>query len=143
MAVTAVLSNHFKYQQNAGNIDFSADNFKAILMGPSFAFDKDAHATLADVTADQLATGNGYTQDDEAISVLGVDEDDTNDRSNVTLNDVSWTASGGSIGPFGALVIYDDTTADDTIVGCIDLGTDYTISDGFTFLLQDAVLRLT
>jgi hypothetical protein len=142
MAVTAVLSNHFKYQNNVGNIDFDADTFKVILMDPAFAFDKDAHATLADVTANQIAAGNGYTQDDKTLAGVAVDEDDTNDRSNVTWDDVSWTASGGAFPAIGAAVAYDDTTPDDTVVGCIDFGADYTVADGLSFLLKDIEFRL-
>jgi hypothetical protein len=130
MAVVNTLSNHFKYQKNVGNVDFSSDSFKIILMNTTFAFDKDADATLADVTADQLSTGNGYTQDSKALAGVSVSEDDTNDRCSVTWNNVTWTASGGAIGPTGAAIIYDDDTADDTIVGCIDFGTDLTASAG-------------
>jgi len=51
MAVTCTLSNHFKFQLASGNIDFDADTFKIILLDSSFTFNKDTHATLADVTA--------------------------------------------------------------------------------------------
>jgi hypothetical protein len=137
MAITCTLSNHYKFQLLSGNIDFDADTLKIILMNTTFAFDKDAHATLADVTADQLATGNGYTQNDKTLANASVNEDDVNDKGKVTFDDVTWTASGGDIGPTGAAIIYDDTTADDTVVGCIDFGTDYTIPDGSSFQLQN------
>jgi len=143
MAVTAVLSNHFKYQQNVGNIDFDADVFKVILMNTAFAFDKDAHATLADVTASQIAAGNGYTQNDKTLAGVAVDEDDVNDRSNVTWDDVSFTASGGAFPAIGAFIVYNDTTADDTVIGCIDFGADYTVADGLSFLLKDIEFRLS
>lgn len=137
MAVTATLSNHFKYQKNVGNINFSSDTIKIILMNDSFAFNKDTHATLADVTANQLATEYGYTQNDETLANVSVSEDDTNDKCTVTWDDPSWTASGGSIGPTGSCCLIDDTTADDTVIGCIDFGTDYTIPNGTTFSIQN------
>jgi len=137
MAVTLTLSNHYKYQLMKKTIDLSADTLKIILMNDSFAFDKDAHATLSDVTSDQLSTANGYTQDDKTLANLSLSEDDTNDQGKMTCDDVSWTASGGSIGPTGAAIIYDDTTGDDTVIGCIDFGTDYTISDGSNFEIQN------
>lgn len=142
MAIVATLSNHFKFKLASGDVDFDADTFKIILMNTTFAFDKDAHATLADVTADQLSTGNGYTQDDETLAGVAVTEDDTDDRAEVTWNDVTWTAASGSIGPTGAAIIYDDSTADDTVVGCIDFGADYTIADGSSLQLQDLEFRL-
>lgn len=137
MAITCTLSNHYKFQLLSGNIDFDADTFKVILMNTTFAFDKDAHATLADVTANQLSTGNGYTQDDKTLTGVSVTEDDDNDKGKVTWSNPTWTADGGDIGPTGAAIIYDDTTADDTIIGCADFGTDYTIPDGSSFQLQD------
>jgi len=143
MAITCTLSNHYKFQLLSGVIDFDVDTFKIILMNTTFAFDKDAHATLSDVTADQLATGYGYTQNDKTLANVAVTEDDVNDKGKVTFDDVTWTASGGSIGPTGAAIIYDDTTADDTVVGCIDFGTDYTIPDGSSFQLQNLEVDIT
>ena len=137
MAITATLSNHFKYMQATKEIDFENDVFKIVLLDSTFAFDPDSHATLADVTAHQLATANGYTQNDKALAGVSVTEDDANDRVSVTWTNATWTASGGSIGPTGAAVVYDDTTADDTVVGCIDFGTDYTIADGSSLQFQN------
>jgi len=137
MAVTRTLSNHYKYQLGVGNIDFSSDVIKMILLNTTYAFDKDADATLADVTADQLSTANGYTQDNKTLANVTVTEDDTNDQLSVTWDDVTFTASGGDIGPFGAAIIYDDTTADDTVIACIDLGTDRTIVNGESYQFTD------
>lgn len=142
MAVTVTVPNHAKYMQATKKIDYENDVFKAILMNSSFAFDKDAHATLADVTASQLATGNGYTQNDKTLTGVAVSEDDTNDKAAVTWSDPTWTASGGSIGPTGAIIIYDDTTTDDTIVFCGDFGTDYTITDGSSFQPQNIAMDI-
>jgi hypothetical protein len=115
-------------------------------MDNTFAFDKDAHATLADVIASpstELATANGYTQQDKELSGGTLTEDDTGDKGYRTFDNVTWTASTGSIGPTGAAVIYDDTSSDDTVVGCIDFGTDYTIPDGSSFQIQDITFSLT
>lgn len=141
MAITAILSNHYKAELLKGNIDLDGDTLKVILMNTTFAFDKDTHAILADVTADQLATANGYTQNDKILTTPAVAEDDANDRGQLTVDDPTFTAAGGSIGPTGAAIIYDDTTADDTVVGCIDFGTDYTISDGSSLQLQNIVIN--
>jgi len=143
MAITLTISNHFKYQLMDKQVDLSADTLKIILMDNAFAFDKDAHATLANVTADQLSTANGYTQNDKTLDNLVLAEDDTNDKGKMTCDDVTWTASGGSIGPTGAACIYDDTTSDDTVIGCIDYGTDYTIGDGSSFSIKSIEIDVT
>lgn len=143
MAIVSTLSNHYKYQKMAKQIDHINDTFKIILMNDSFVFDKAAHATLADVSASELATGHGYTQQNKTLTGGTLTEDDTGDRAYRIFDDVSWGASGGSIGPTGSALIYDDTTSDDTVVGCIDFGTDFTIPDGSTFQIQSPTISDT
>lgn len=136
MSVIVTVSNHFKYMKDTKKVDMANDVFIAILMNTTFAFNKDTHATLADVTANQLATANGYTQNAKVLANAVVTEDDTEDAAITVWDNVTWMASGGDIGPTGAAIIYDDTTTDDTIVACIDFGTDYTIPATASFQLQ-------
>jgi hypothetical protein len=136
MAVVTTVPNHYKYLMKTKVIDEANDVFKIVLMNTSFAFDKDAHALLADVTSNQIATGNGYTQNNKTLSGVAITEDDSTDKAKTVWSDVTWTASGGSIGPVGAAIIYDDTAANDPIVMCIDFGADFTTPDGFSFLIQ-------
>jgi len=143
MAATYTVSNHFKQQLNLGNITFDADDFKAILMNTTFTFDPDTHATLADVTADQLVTGGGYTQDTKALTGVSVTEDDVNNKSAVTWDNVTWTATTGGIPSTGAYIIYDDTTSDDTVCWCVDFGTDYAVPDTFSIQIQDIAYSTT
>jgi len=141
MAIVSVLSNRFKYMRDLKNVDMLNDTFKAILMDTAFAFNPDTHSTLADVTANQLASGNGYTQNDKELAGVTVEEDDANNRSRTTWTNVTWTASGGSIGPTGALVIYDDSVTEKTVLGCVDFGTDYTIADGSSLQFQNLAMN--
>lgn len=143
MAISSTASNHYKFQLASGNVDFDADVFKVILMNTTFAFDKDAHATLSDVTSDQLATGGGYTQDSKTLANVSITEDDTNDKASVTWDDVTWTATVGGIPATGAAIIYDDTAADDTVIGCIDFGTDYATPEGSSFQLQSVSVDIS
>lgn len=138
------VSNHAKYQLVSGNIDFDAHVFKIILMATGFVYNKDTHSTYADVAANELATGNGYTQNTKTLSEdPTVTEDDTNDRASVQWDNVVWTASGGSIGPTPGAIIFDDSTADDTIIGFIDFTTDQTATSGGTFTIPDIEFRLS
>ena len=136
MAIVVTVPNHFKYLLATKAIDFANDAFKIILMNTTFAFDKDTHATLADVTADQLSTGYGYTQDNKTLSGVTVTENDTTDKATAVWSDITWTASGGAIGPTGAAIIFDDTVSGDPVVMCIDFGADYTVADSFSFQIQ-------
>jgi len=109
MAVVSTLSNHAKFMLKTKKIDTENDVFKIILMDNAFAFDKDTHATLADVTASQLATTGGYTQNDKTLAGVAETEDDANDRSRTTWSNVTWTGSGGGFGPTGAAILIDET----------------------------------
>ena len=113
MAVTLTLSNHYKYQLMKKKIDLSVDTLVMILMNHTFAFDKDAHATLANIAADQLATEYGYTQNAKELTTKVLTEDDANDKGKMVCDDISWAASGGSIGPTGAAIILDFSAIDD------------------------------
>ena len=137
MAVTTTNSNHYKYQLGTAKINFQSDVFKMILMSPSFTFDKDAHAILADVTASQIATGNGYTQNSITLANVNLTEDDTNDRFIATWSNVTIVASGGTIADFGSVIVYDDTTTDKTIIFHTDLDTTVSLSTGLSFIAQN------
>lgn len=136
------VSNHGKFQLCSGAINFGTDSFKIILMASGFVFDRDAHATYANVSASELATGNGYTQNTKVLTGVVVAEDDTDDRAEVTWADAQWTASGGSIGPTPYAIIFDDTTVDDTIIAAIDFGGDQTATSGGTFTIPNIEFRL-
>ena len=136
-------SNHYKYQLAVGAIDLNNDTIKCALMSSGYTFDKDAHATWADVSANELPDGNGYTAGGETLVVSSINEDDTNDRFEIIYNDVTWNASGGNIGPTPGAILYDDTSSDKTIVGYLDFGSDQTASDGVNFVIKNITIRVT
>jgi len=135
-------SNHLKYLLATKAIDFANDSFKIILMDSGFVFDKDAHEEYADVSAQELATGFGYTQNNKVLANVVVTEDDTNDICSIVWDPVTWTASGGPIGPSPGAIIFDDTVANDPIVGFIDFGTEYTQIDGGTATITNIEVRI-
>jgi hypothetical protein len=130
MAVVLTLSNHYKYQKMRGQVDLTSDDLKILLMNNTFAFDKDAHANLSDIDADQLATANGYTENDETLTTPVLTEDDGNDKGHFVCDDPSWTAAAGDIGPTGAACIVDFTSLDD--VEFFTTETDRTFTGGGT-----------
>jgi predicted porin len=124
------VANNFRVELASGNIDFSSDTFKIILMGTGFVFDPDTHDLYADVSASELSTAYGYTAGGATLGGVAVTQNDVDDQVDITWNNISWTASGGDIGPTCGAIIYDDTATGDVIVGFIDFAADYTESDG-------------
>ena len=105
--------------------------------------DEGAGAAMTIVGADELSTGAGYTQDTKVLTSLVLTEDDTNDRAEMTCANIIWTAAGGSIGPTPGAILYDDTSADDTIIGYIDFGGEQTAPDGADFTISNLKIRLS
>ena len=124
----------WKGQINATSTTSGGDTFKIILMRDGFVFNSDDHNCYADVLTDELVTGNGYTQGTLELTGVSIDIDDVADVVNVTWNNATWNATGGSLSASGA-IIYDDTTdsatADytDAIVSYKDAGGTITAVD--------------
>lgn len=54
----------------------------------------------------------------------------------LTINDLTITASGGSVGPFRYVVVYNDTAAGDELIGYYDRGVATTLLDGDQLVLD-------
>ena len=93
------------------------------------------NTVLGDIT--QISGTNGYTTGG-ATTTIGVSE--SSGTTTVTGTQVSWTASGGSVGPFQYMVLYNDTSASDNLVAFWNHGSAVTLSSGdsFTFKFNSA-----
>ena len=87
---------------------------------------------------DELAGGHGYTAGGQAIT-LTVAEDNVNHRSDATAPTTTWNASGGSIGPSDAEIIYNSTA--DCVIQCTQYGESKTATTGNPFNLYGLVIR--
>jgi hypothetical protein len=136
------MSNYFKGRLLTAK--FEGETVQMILMASGFSFDQDAHDGYSDISASELSTGNGYTAGGATMSGYAMAVDDTNDRADATWSDVVWTASGGSIGPSPASVIFidSDNVTPDECVGDIDFGGDQTATDGGTFTVSGPTVRI-
>lgn len=132
MAVTVSVYDHFLEILGDGSIDMDNDTFKVALLDSSHTFTA-TDTDWSDVSGNELANGNGYTTGGAALT--SVTWGQTSGTVTFDAADVTWTASGGSIGPATDAVIYDDTHASDLILFSIDLDGAKTAEDGADFSL--------
>lgn len=138
---TCIHSNHYLSQKQKGLIDLTNDSLILILMNNSFTFNRDTHATLADVSASQIDSGNGYTQNSITLDNPVHTEQDSGDYAQTLYDAISIIANGGSIGPTNGSIIYDSTTADNTIIGYIDFEGAVTVTDGNRINISTLYIR--
>ncbi len=128
---TYVKFQDFAEQLVKGVHNFASHTFKVYLTNtaPNVATNA-VKADLAEITA-----GNGYTAGGNTVTVT-VSETGGTATINVTADPATWTASGGTIGPFRYAVIYNDTptTPADPLIAYWDYGSAVTLQIGDTIL---------
>lgn len=116
--------------------DLHSDTLKVYLTN---ATPSQSGNTVYDTPAD-LSTGGGYTAG-------GTDIQNTYSQSGgvgtLTGVDVTFTASGGTIGPFRYVVLYNDTAAAKNLIGFVDYGSAITLADGEPLLVDFGASVLT
>lgn len=88
----------------------------------------------------EISAGSGYAAGGNAVTVTSSAQ--SGGTYKLVGDDVVFTASGGSIGPFRYAVLYNDnpTSPADPLVGWWDYGSSITLADGETFTVDlDAV----
>ena len=140
--MAGTIANNFRVLIAQGAVDFDADTFKAIAMVEGFVFNPATHDLYADVSASEQTTGYGYTTGGVTLTGVSIAQNDTDARADITWNNITWTASGGDVGPLAGVIIYDDTITNDPIVGYIDFGGAYTVADGGTATVANVKVRI-
>lgn len=109
--------------------NLGADTLKVMLTNSAPSA---SNSVKADIT--EISSGNGYTAGGTAASISSSSQ--TSGTYKLVLADVVFTASGGSIGPFRYVVLYNDTSTSDSLIGYYDYGSSITLASGETFTVD-------
>ena len=110
--------------------DLGADTLKVLLTNSAPVATNTVKADLTEISA-----GNGYTAGGATASITSSSQ--TSGTYKLVLGDpATWTASGGSIGPLRYAVLYNDTAANDELIGWWDYGSSITLAAGESFAVD-------
>jgi hypothetical protein len=109
--------------------DLGADTLKVMLTNSAPVATNAVKANLTDISA-----GNGYTAGGTAVTITSSAQ--TLGLYKLVGNDVTFTASGGSIGPFRYAALYNDTATNDELIGWWDYGSSITLLTGETLTVD-------
>ena len=109
--------------------NLGADTLKVMLTNTAPLASNSVKADLTEISA-----GNGYTAGGNTATASASSQ--TSGTYKLVLDDpTTWTAAGGSIGPFRYAVLYNDTPTSpaDPLIGWWDYGSSITLGVGETF----------
>lgn len=139
------MATYVKYQVFVENLaekvhNLGSDTLKIMLTNT--APNVSTHAVRADVT--EISGGNGYTSGGTAVTVTGSSQS-AGTYSLTQSADVTFTASGGSIGAFRYAILYNDTPTSpaDPLIAYWDYGSSITLADGETLTVDLGATILT
>lgn len=128
MAVSISLYNHTA-KLFADGSNAVGDTYKVKLLTAA-TFDA-SHTTLAATGGTETTGANGYTTGGQSLANVAVTTVTTNDAK-FDADDLTWSASGGSISAAYA-IIYNDTDTDDPPIAFIDFDGSQSAGDGTDF----------
>lgn len=124
-----------------GRIDLDTDTFRAMAVRSSYVPDYDTHDFRDDVTAAEVANGNGYTTGGVTLTNVTVSFDAASDEVRFDCDDIAWTLTASTT--FRYIVLYKSrggAASADELLLLVDLGGNQTYSTAVSFPLNAAGL---
>lgn len=118
--------NCFKLDEGDAKHNFGSDTVNVYLTNATPVATNTVYNTPAD-----LSTANGYTAGGSSLTYTYTQTSGTATFASSTTP--TWTASGGSIGPFRYLVLYNVTSSTKPLIAYWDYGSSITLGVGESF----------
>jgi len=114
------------------NCDLNADTLKVALTNTAPVA---TNHYYADISASELANGNGYTTG--GATCPGVSVTNSSGTSSLNMTAITFTSVTGNMGPFRYAYFYDSTPTNKTLIGFSDYGSSITLNGaaGETFVI--------
>ena len=136
--------NAFKKKIMDGSIDLDTDSINVALFTSAYTPNLDTHTFYSDITANEVANGNGYTTKGVTLASASISIDTTNDLAYFDAADVTW-ASSTITARYAVLFKNTGTNTTSPLVAYIDFAADKT-SDNGNFIItwsSAGILKLT
>lgn len=102
-----------------------------------------ANAPVASNTVLANLTQIAYTNLSSRVITTNASTGTTGSQYRVVLDDLTLSASGGSVAAFQYVVVYNDTAPADELIGWIDYGSALTLASGESLLIDFSAISLT
>lgn len=94
--------NRGKYDVLRGNVNLTSDTLKIMLVGAAYSLNIDTHQFYSDVSANEVASGAGYTTGGATLANKTFSQDNANDLAYADCDDPTWAAA--TFTAYGAIV---------------------------------------
>ena len=121
--------------------DLEAVTCKMALVTSAYTPNRDTHDFWDDVSANELANGNGYTTGGVTLTNVLYSYDSASDQVRTDCDDISWTFTAGKTWLYG--VLYVDTagaSSTDPVIALLTWDTSQTVSTAYTLVIDPAGL---
>jgi hypothetical protein len=90
-----------------------------------------------------LTTISPYTNLSSRVVAVNASTGTTGAQYRIVLDDLTLTASGGAVAAFQYVVLYNDTAANDELIGWIDYGSAITLASGDGLVIDFSAVSIT
>lgn len=102
--VAALKHNNFVHNLSTKTLNMNTDTFKVMLSNTAPVA---TNSLYSDISATELANGNGYTTGGTAVT--GIGSTNSAGTESFAANAVTFTSATGNMGPFRYVTLYDST----------------------------------